>query len=97
MPELLGLNAPIPSADDAFEGEVTCIGKWRVRDSNPNFWFPGSRSNKGGSGEHGELWLLVGNLLVRIFVDELRGVWDDDNVFGKPDRITTLPTEIKKC
>ncbi|XP_028184936.1 uncharacterized protein LOC114371804 [Glycine soja] len=50
MPELLGLNAPIPSADDAFEGEVTCIGKWRVRDSNPNFWFPGSRSNKGGSG-----------------------------------------------
>ncbi|KAG4983928.1 hypothetical protein JHK87_028677 [Glycine soja] len=50
MPELLGLNAPIPSADDAFEGEVTYTDKWRVRDSNSNFWFPGSRSDKGGSG-----------------------------------------------
>ncbi|RDX87173.1 LOB domain-containing protein 38 [Mucuna pruriens] len=43
MPELLGLDAP---ADDASEGEVTCTDKWKVRDPNPNFRFPGSRSDK---------------------------------------------------
>ncbi|KAG4957215.1 hypothetical protein JHK85_043595 [Glycine max] len=50
MPELLGLDAPTPTADDASEGEVICTNKWRVRDLNPNFWFLGLRSDKGGFG-----------------------------------------------
>lgn len=48
MPELLGLDAP--TADEASEGEVTCTDKWRVRDPNPNFRLPGSRSGNAASG-----------------------------------------------
>lgn len=52
MPELLGLDAPI--ADDASEGEVTYSDKRRVRDPNPNFRFPNSRSDKVASSSGGK-------------------------------------------
>ncbi|TKY70647.1 LOB domain-containing protein 38 [Spatholobus suberectus] len=50
MPELLGLDAPTPTGDDASEGEVTCTDQWRVRDPNPNVRFASSRSDKVASG-----------------------------------------------
>ncbi|KAL2336757.1 hypothetical protein Fmac_011203 [Flemingia macrophylla] len=42
MLELLSLDAP--TVDGAFEGEVTCIDKWMLRDPNPNFRLPRSLS-----------------------------------------------------
>ncbi|XP_054809818.1 LOB domain-containing protein 38-like [Prosopis cineraria] len=38
MPELLGLDAPVPAAatDEASEAEVTCNDMWKIRDPNSN-------------------------------------------------------------
>ncbi|XLS87156.1 hypothetical protein HN51_037322 [Arachis hypogaea] len=52
MPELLGLDAPVPVAVDAgSEGEVTCADARKLRDSNPspNIRFTSSRSGKDSS------------------------------------------------
>ncbi|RYR52627.1 hypothetical protein Ahy_A06g027514 [Arachis hypogaea] len=66
MPELLGLDAPVPVAVDAgSEGKVTCADAQKLRDPNPslNIRFTNSRSGKDSSGwkqKRSEEWVAVG-------------------------------------
>ncbi|XLR36467.1 hypothetical protein HN51_045817 [Arachis hypogaea] len=66
MPELLGLDAPVPIAIDAgFEGEVTCADARKLRDPNPspNIRFTSSRSGKDSFSwkrKRSEEWVAVG-------------------------------------
>ncbi|KAL2320904.1 hypothetical protein Fmac_029873 [Flemingia macrophylla] len=79
MLELLDLDAP--TADDAFEGEVTYIHKWMLRDPNPNFRLP-SKSVSGAKR--------------KIVVDELGGVHHHDNVFGERHQSQSYPANNTK-
>lgn len=51
MPDLIGLDAPTPTVDDASEGEVTCTDTWRIRNPNPNFRFTSSQSKVTSGGK----------------------------------------------
>ncbi|KAL2322455.1 hypothetical protein Fmac_026834 [Flemingia macrophylla] len=77
MLELLGLDAP--TADDTFEGEVTCIDKWMLRDPNPNFRLPSK---------------FVSGAKRKIAVDELGGVRHHDNVFGERNQRVCTFTKV---
>ncbi|KAL1354599.1 hypothetical protein HN51_006670 [Arachis hypogaea] len=73
MPELLGLDAPVPVAVDAgSEGEVTCADARKLRDPNPspNIRFTSSRSGKDSSGgkrkRSEELMMTTADLNLRL-------------------------------